>query len=278
MDLPAGGTVSTSSTGCLADAARLYGDAATWFRASKGRHQPDLYVPQLVKDQRLVTAVKAWSRCMRQTGHRYAWPDEIREDLDGLTQGMSAGRAHATEVEAGHGRGHLLEGRPRWAPPRALEREYRATKLQDYSDQLATYQRMKLAALARAQSITAPRDGTPDQHRTTRADGLLRFCGTTADVTPHRMKRANRHAQTARDACCSGPLRAWGCSSLRRVHRPTTGPATTTTRRQCTATCTPTTTWSATGCSGLHLRAGIPTGATATAPSEEQTPTTRRPS
>ncbi|WP_372345551.1 hypothetical protein [Streptomyces sp. KL116D] len=106
-----------------------------------------------------MTAVKAWSRCMRQTGHRYAWPDEIREDLDGLTQGMSAGRAHATEVELAMAEATCSKETSLGTTARALEREYRATKLQDYSDQLATYQRMKLAALARAQSITAPRTG-----------------------------------------------------------------------------------------------------------------------
>ncbi|WP_328868723.1 hypothetical protein OHT76_00645 [Streptomyces sp. NBC_00287] len=155
VDLPAGGTVSTTSTGCLSDAkGKLYGDTATWFRVNKiATSLTPLYVPDLVKDQRFVKAVTAWSRCMREAGHPYTSPDDIREERHALTQGMSAKRAHATEVELAVTEATCAVETSLGKTARALEREYRATKLQRYSEDMTAYQRMRLAALARAKNI-----------------------------------------------------------------------------------------------------------------------------
>lgn len=156
VDLPSGGTVSTTSTGCLAEAkGKLYGDTASWFRVNKiATSLTPLYVPHLVKDQRFVKAVEAWSRCMRKAGHAYASPGEIREERHALTQGMSAARAHAAEVQLAVTEATCAVKTSLGKTARALEREYRAKKLQRYSEDIAAYQRMRLAALARAESIT----------------------------------------------------------------------------------------------------------------------------
>ncbi|MFD9502254.1 hypothetical protein [Streptomyces sp. NPDC060035] len=156
VDLPAGGTVSTTSTGCLADAkGKLYGDTVTWFRVNRiTTSLTPLYIPDLVKDQRLVNAVEAWSWCMREAGHPYASPDGIREERDALTQGMSAARAHATEVELAVAEATCAVKTSLGTAARTLEREYRTTMLQRYGADMATYQRMRLAALALAKNIT----------------------------------------------------------------------------------------------------------------------------
>ncbi|NGO81093.1 hypothetical protein G6045_36345 [Streptomyces sp. YC504] len=156
VNLPSGGTVSTTSTGCLAEAkGKLYGDTATWFRVNKiGTSLTPLYVPHLVKDPRFVKAVETWSRCMRKAGHAYASPAEIREQRHALTQGMSADRAHATEVQLAVTEATCAVKTSLGKTARALEREYRAKKLQAYSEDIAAYQRMRLAALPRAENIT----------------------------------------------------------------------------------------------------------------------------
>ncbi|HWU06016.1 MAG TPA: hypothetical protein VN520_06420 [Streptomyces sp.] len=157
VELPAGGTVETPRSGCWADTReQLYGDAATWFRARKtATSLTPLYVPDLVKDKRLVKAVEAWSRCMREAGHAYAGPDEIREKLHALTQGLSPAQAHATEVDLAVAEATCAVETSLATTARSLEREYRRTELRRYSDAVATYQRMRLAALSRAEDVIA---------------------------------------------------------------------------------------------------------------------------
>ncbi|WP_199551062.1 hypothetical protein [Streptomyces sp. N35] len=99
-------------------------------------------------------ALEAWSRCMSEAGHAYASPAEIREKRHALTQGMSAARAHATDVRLAVTEATCAVKTLLGKTARALEREYRAKKLQRYSEDIAAYQRMKLAASARAERIT----------------------------------------------------------------------------------------------------------------------------
>lgn len=154
--LPSGGTVQMPRTGCWNTAGeQLYGDMATWFRAKKtATSLTSLYVPELLKDRRLTTAVAAWARCMKKKGHAYASPDDIRAKRYSLVEGMSPGRAHATEVELAVAEATCAVETSLGRTARALESEYRTKKLQRYSDDLATYQRTRLIALARAETIT----------------------------------------------------------------------------------------------------------------------------
>ncbi|MFI7019519.1 hypothetical protein [Streptomyces sp. NPDC050164] len=155
VELPAGGTVQTPRDGCWADTReRLYGDRATWFRVKKiATSLTPLYVPDLVKDKRLVNAVKAWARCMRAEGHDYADPNELRDKRYVVTEGLSPARAHATEVELAVAEATCAVKTSLATTARSLEREYRTRKLGRYSDDIAQYQRMRLDALARAKDV-----------------------------------------------------------------------------------------------------------------------------
>ncbi len=165
VELPSGGTVKTPREGCRAETGeRLYGDPETWFRAKKtATSLTPLYVPDLVKDKRLVRAVRAWSRCMRAAGHVYASPEEIREKRYALTKGLSPARAHATEVGLAVAEATCSVKTSLGDTARSLEREYRGKKLQRYSEDIATYQRMRLTALARAEGVVGeqPEDTEP---------------------------------------------------------------------------------------------------------------------
>lgn len=154
--LPSGGTVQKPRTGCWNTAGeQLYGDIETWFRVKKtATSLTPLYVPELLKDRRLTTAVAAWARCMKKKGHTYASPDDIRAKRHSLTAGMSPQRAHATEVELAVPEAACAVETSLGRTARALESEYRTTKLQRYSDDLTDYQRKRLTALARAEIIT----------------------------------------------------------------------------------------------------------------------------
>ncbi|MFI6296263.1 hypothetical protein ACIBEJ_32035 [Nonomuraea sp. NPDC050790] len=150
--LPGGGTINNALGGCRGTAKdRLYGDRATWFRLDKiaSNLQP-LYLPELTKDPRFVTALTAWSACMRRGGHAYASPPEIRAALPGLTAGLKPDDAHAAEVrlavtEATCARSSGLPG-----TARALQPHYLAKAARPYAEELAEHGRMLRAALDRA--------------------------------------------------------------------------------------------------------------------------------
>ncbi|KOG31371.1 hypothetical protein [Streptomyces resistomycificus] len=155
-ELPAGGTVRTPRHGCQAEAGnRLYGDFETWFRAEKiATNLSPLYVPALLKDRRFGRAVEQWSTCMRQAGHPYADPPSVRRQLPSLTQGLSSARAHAAEVELAVAEATCATTTPLGDTARTLDAEYRDKKLGRYAADIASYRRMGLAALARAEDIT----------------------------------------------------------------------------------------------------------------------------
>ena len=83
LDAPGFGQAEFPVEGCLAQAhAAIFGDVATWARL--------MFLPQGANailarttdgDPRLLAAGKAWSRCMKDHGYRYAKPGEIRSDL-----------------------------------------------------------------------------------------------------------------------------------------------------------------------------------------------------
>ncbi|MGP4010181.1 hypothetical protein [Streptomyces sp. 4N124] len=155
-DLPAGGSIQTPRDSCLADAkGRLYGDFETWFRAEKtAANLTPLYAADLVKDQRFTGAVKKWSACMRAAGHDYAEPSQAREKLSELTRGLSEEKAYAVEVDLAVAEATCANETPLARTARTLETEYREQQLPLYGDDIATYARMSLDALARAEEIT----------------------------------------------------------------------------------------------------------------------------
>ena len=155
-ELPAGGTVQTPRHSCQTGAkGTLYGDFETWFRAEKtATNLSPLYVPALIKDKRFTRAVAQWSTCMRRSGHAYADPPSVRRELPSLTKGLTSEKAHALEVELAVAEATCATGTPLSRTAHDLDAEYRDSKLGRFAADIATYRRMSLAALARAEDIT----------------------------------------------------------------------------------------------------------------------------
>lgn len=155
-ELPGGGTVRTPAESCQVDAKeQLYGDFETWFRAEKtATNLNSLYVPALLKDERFTSALTEWATCMREAGHSYADPPEIRAKLPGLTEGLSPEKAYATEVDLAVAEATCAVETNLADTAHELESEYREKELKGYGEEVAAYERMSLAALARAEEIT----------------------------------------------------------------------------------------------------------------------------
>jgi hypothetical protein len=155
-ELPEGGSVRTPREGCQAKAKeQLYGDFERWFQAEKtATNLTPLYVSDLLDDKRFVNALAKWSACMRISGHAYADPPEIRRKLPEITRSLSADKAYAVEVELATTEATCATTTPLSDIARILEDEYRAPVLERYSDAVADYKHMSLAALARAKEIT----------------------------------------------------------------------------------------------------------------------------
>ncbi|PAK22325.1 hypothetical protein CJD44_36125 [Streptomyces sp. alain-838] len=155
-ELPGGGTVRTPRESCQTDAKeRLYGDFDRWFKAEKtATNLTSVYVTDLLRDRRFVGAVEKWAACMRDAGHAYADPPAVREALPRLTEGLDADRAFATEVRLAVAEATCATETPLAETARALDGEYREKRLTEYADDIAAYERMSLAALARAEDVT----------------------------------------------------------------------------------------------------------------------------
>ncbi|MGW7278055.1 hypothetical protein ACWGIV_07035 [Streptomyces sp. NPDC054844] len=155
VELPSGGSVRTPRTGCYAKArGQLYGDYPTWFRARKTvTSLTPLYVPRILRDKRLVTAVTAWSHCMKDSGKPFESPDDIRRQRAGLIKGMSEPQARKAESALAVTEAECARKTSLGKIARALEKEYREQALRDYSKEFTTYQRMRMSALARAGNL-----------------------------------------------------------------------------------------------------------------------------
>ncbi|MET8828386.1 hypothetical protein ABZX40_21900 [Streptomyces sp. NPDC004610] len=154
--LPAGGTVQTPRQGCQAAAkGALYGDFEAWFKAEKtATNLSALYLPQLLADPRFTAALGAWAGCMREAGHDYADPPAAREALPKLIEGLVPEQAYAVEVDLAVTEATCATETPLATTARALESEYRERQLDRYGEDIATYERLGVAALARAERIT----------------------------------------------------------------------------------------------------------------------------
>ncbi len=154
VELPSGGTIRTPREGCYAEAReRLYGDYPTWTRVKKTvTGLTPLYVPRILRDERLVTAVKAWSRCMNESGNPFRSPDEIRQKRDSLVKGMNASQAQSAEVKLAVAEAGCARRTSLGKTARSLEGEYREKTLCDYHEEFATYQQMRMTALSRARN------------------------------------------------------------------------------------------------------------------------------
>ncbi|MGW0761544.1 hypothetical protein ACWD1Y_34600 [Streptomyces sp. NPDC002814] len=156
--LPSGGTVRSPGGGCMRSARNeLYGDAEAFFQADKvATDLTGVYVPKVMRDPRFTGAMKAWSRCMRgMTGGEYADSDAARADVRKQAAGFSASQAHALEADIAVADATCARRTSLRGTLSRLDREYGDPVRERYADEIATRNRMKLAALRRADRIGA---------------------------------------------------------------------------------------------------------------------------
>lgn len=155
--LPGGGTVRASGSSCLAEAKdELYGDFETWFQVEKtAENLASTYAGKVLADSRFVHAIGLWSTCMKERGHDVADPPGARELLTKLTDGMSRDEAFGVEVDLAVAEASCATATPLAGTARAVRDEYHAKALARYGDEVATYERMSVAALGRAREIVS---------------------------------------------------------------------------------------------------------------------------
>ncbi|MFI6338608.1 hypothetical protein [Streptomyces sp. NPDC050535] len=160
--LPGGAEVRKRLGGCTAEAEKtLYGDPAEWFRASKtATGLNSLYGKDLMDDQRLTTAVRAWSDCMRRAGSPYDDPQAARDAVRRNTARL--GRARAGEAFGAERRTAVADaGCARETSLRsvaAARETYYFDQLRDrYGTAVDTYRRLGRQAYERAVRIVPQR-------------------------------------------------------------------------------------------------------------------------
>lgn len=155
---PSGGTVRKRVGGCVAEAERrLYGDPEAYFRAEKTATglQP-LYVPHLMRDRQLQSALAAWARCMTRQGHPYRTPDEARAAAERSIATAAPGEEFATERTIAVADASCARTTRLRSVGEQREKHY-VDELRDrYGEALDTYARIRLRALARAAEIVPP--------------------------------------------------------------------------------------------------------------------------
>ncbi|MFD6286517.1 hypothetical protein [Streptomyces sp. NPDC060205] len=154
-ELPSGGSVRTPRGGCSAQAReQLHGDYATWFRAKKTMTSlTPLYLPRLLKDERLTRTVAAWARCMKTAGRPFQSPDAIRRERETLIRGMSESQALRSESTLAVTEAECAQQTSLGKTARALEAEYRDKVARRYAEECTAYRQMRLSALARARNL-----------------------------------------------------------------------------------------------------------------------------
>lgn len=157
VTLPDGSIIKASDQGCTAEAQqRLYGDLAAWFRAKVTvSNLTPMYVSKVEHDPRFTKAVEEWGRCMQRAGHQFTSPNQLREALHGLTEGLGPAEADAVEVRLAVAEATCARSTPLAATAAELDRQYGDMARQQYRSEIETKHRLQLAALDRARQITA---------------------------------------------------------------------------------------------------------------------------
>ncbi|WP_181787511.1 hypothetical protein [Streptomyces phytophilus] len=154
VTVPAGGTVSQSRTGCLAEAqGRLYGDFREWFRVRiLASSLPDRG-GELRRSPDFRAAVGQWSACMRSRGHPYQSPADIQRKLTGLTKGAGTRRADRIEARLATAEAECARSTTLSETVRRLTRELTRPDRQRYSAEIRARDRMRQDALGRAKGL-----------------------------------------------------------------------------------------------------------------------------
>ncbi|MGW3288706.1 hypothetical protein ACWDR3_29110 [Streptomyces sp. NPDC001002] len=161
--LPRGGEISKRLGGCTEEAERrLYGDPAVWFRTGKiATGLSALYGDRLMRDRKLSSAIRAWSRCMEQAGHPFKDPQAARDAVRVQTGRLGAARAEeAFTAERKTAVADATCARKTSLGPVATAREtYYLNRLRDrFGADIDTYRRLGQRAYDRAVRIVPERD------------------------------------------------------------------------------------------------------------------------
>ncbi|MCP2341047.1 hypothetical protein [Actinomadura rupiterrae] len=151
--LPSGVTLHRTTDGCTARAkTRLYRDLNGWFRAEAIIDNISAEVqPKVRHDPRYTAARSAWSRCMAALHHPYAGPEEIRARLGHLSSDPSTEEERETTLAVAEATCAKSTGFG--AAATALDREYRTAATDNEKSSFQTRQRLRAAALPRAQAL-----------------------------------------------------------------------------------------------------------------------------
>ncbi|MGW7056299.1 hypothetical protein [Streptomyces sp. NPDC054887] len=151
---PGGMVMGHSATGCRAQAWRqLYGDLPGWYAASTlvtnlkaHRYERVLAEPEYGR------AVKAWSACMRASGHHYRDPSKSRAAfLRDAGTGDTAAEIRVAVREAGCALSSGLS-----AVAVRLDRRHDRALLQEHRAAVDQVERLRTDALPRARDVLAP--------------------------------------------------------------------------------------------------------------------------
>lgn len=152
-NLPNGMVVRHSDQGCSAEAQRrLYGDLRAWYQARKTAEAlPGIRRGLVTADPELHRALPAWSNCMRERGHSYRSPEDIRV---ALPQPDQPG-AHETEVRLAVAEATCAKQTGLAETVRELDRHYAATLGHEFHRDLDAMRRMQFTALPLARAVVA---------------------------------------------------------------------------------------------------------------------------
>ncbi|MFB4278403.1 hypothetical protein ACBJ59_24150 [Nonomuraea sp. MTCD27] len=171
--LPTGGVVRRNAASCTSEApGLLYGDLATWFRATRVvQNLADLRRARVVRDPRFAAAVGAWSRCMRGRGHPYAHPRLTRAEAvaDG-SAGPAARKAREKQIATAVAEAICAGESGLSAVARELDEKYARELVARHRPDVIAERRMRRDALPMALRITAAGGG----HAPSSTPGVVR--------------------------------------------------------------------------------------------------------
>lgn len=159
VDVPGGGTMARSSTGCQADAERmLYGDLRQWLTASTVASHIAMIVSNGVRTEPKYTAAqRAWAGCMAARGQPYTTPSSARHSLAADPILDSDARPSPREVTVAVAEATCATDTGFAVVARELgARHYRAAE-QQFHDVMEVRKRLMGEALRRARELTAGR-------------------------------------------------------------------------------------------------------------------------
>lgn len=131
---------------------RLYGDLAGWFGARASMDAITAMRTGAVRAHpAFIRATRPWADCMRRSGHPHASPSSLRAALSDPRHPLPK----ATEIDLATGEATCARRAGLATTATALDRHYDTVLRARYPSVVATYERLRAAALPKARSIVA---------------------------------------------------------------------------------------------------------------------------